>query len=233
MLPSPLAGAAGPPEKNLVLRAEPLAWELEKLVPAGAGLGGGSADAAAALLLLNDLGNLGLSADQLETLASELGSDVAFCVRGGCALGRGRGNLLERLPSRRRDEVVLAWPGEGISTAAAYAAIAPEGPADAGLLARLRAAVANQKAPFPPDLLSNSFYNPALPNYSAVRRVAELLSLGGAAHVRLSGSGSAVFALFDSASEADQAAERAAAAGGDSVWIARTRLTDRGVERLG
>ena len=84
--------------------------ELSKRIPAAAGLGGASSDAAAALLGGRDLWRLDVSDDQLHEIASRLGSDVPFFLRGGCALGRGRGELLEPLPLPRRVWFVVVVP---------------------------------------------------------------------------------------------------------------------------
>lgn len=121
-----------PTETNLIRQA----WELlrrpyaaqvggvrvsaVKTIPRGGGLGGGSSNAAATLLALNKIFNLQLSRAELETLAATLGSDVPFFVRGGIAVGRGRGELLESLPVPPQYHVVLVQPGHGISTREAY-----------------------------------------------------------------------------------------------------------------
>jgi len=84
--------------------------ELEKHIPVAAGLGGGSSNAAAVLRGLHALWQLDLSGEQLATLASELGSDVPFFLRGGCALAAGRGELLTSLPDAPERRLLLAWP---------------------------------------------------------------------------------------------------------------------------
>jgi len=95
---------------------------LEKRIPLAAGLAGGSADAAAVLVGLNYLWDLGLTAGALASIGAELGSDVPFCVLGGTALGRGRGERLTLLPSPPPLWLVLVKPPFGVSTAAAYRA---------------------------------------------------------------------------------------------------------------
>lgn len=121
---------------NLVLRAHSLLereigkslgcrFRLRKLIPAGGGLGGGSADAAAALKGLNELFELKLPYERLHRLAASLGADVAFGLLGGTARGTGRGEILEAIPSPaflRRLTVILLAPEFGLSTPLVYKA---------------------------------------------------------------------------------------------------------------
>lgn len=97
-----------------------VAIKIEKNIPVAAGLAGGSSDAAAALRGLNKLWQLGLSLDQLAELGAEIGSDVSFCVYGGTALAKGRGEIISPLPSPPTCWVVLAKPFIGVSTAEVY-----------------------------------------------------------------------------------------------------------------
>ncbi len=94
---------------------------LTKRIPVGAGLGGGSSDAAATLVGVNELFGLGLSDEQLEVLARQLGSDVPYFLRGGLCRGRGRGEILERLPSRWEEQMfLLVQPDCALSTEEVY-----------------------------------------------------------------------------------------------------------------
>ncbi|MGI9952559.1 4-(cytidine 5'-diphospho)-2-C-methyl-D-erythritol kinase [Moorellaceae bacterium AZ2] len=93
---------------------------LKKRIPLAAGLAGGSADAAAVLVGLNYLWGLGLTPGALAGIGAELGADVPFCVLGGTALGRGRGEQLTLLPPPPRLWLVLVKPPFGVSTAAVY-----------------------------------------------------------------------------------------------------------------
>lgn len=93
---------------------------LEKHVPTGAGLGGGSSDCAATLRLLNRLWGLELSTQRLESLAARLGSDTAFFVRGGRALCTGRGEIVIPLDPAPTQHLVLVWPRVSVSTPAVY-----------------------------------------------------------------------------------------------------------------
>jgi len=127
----------GEPAENLVMRAAVAfaaaagvrvggRFQLRKAIPVGGGLGGGSADAAGTLLLLNRHFCHPLDAVRLRSLALELGSDVPFFLQGGCCLGRGRGELLE--PRPLPSEVTGGWllvPGIVLSTAAVFQALRP------------------------------------------------------------------------------------------------------------
>ena len=121
-------------DRNLVWKAAQLLWEasgrsgepkgaivtLQKHIPMMAGLGGGSSDAAAALIGLRRLWKVRVSDDQVHALASRLGSDVPFFLLGGTALGLGRGDELYPLANLPRYWVVLAIPPFGIATPDAY-----------------------------------------------------------------------------------------------------------------
>ncbi len=118
-------------EDNLVWRAAALLKKrapaesgahisLRKRIPVGAGLGGGSSNAAVTLLVLNQLWGCGLKLKRLRELAGALGSDVPFFLLGGAALGKGRGELLTPLPDPPKEELVLCYPGFSLSTAKAY-----------------------------------------------------------------------------------------------------------------
>ncbi len=125
-----IGAEVGPVEDNLVTRAVRLFEErsgrccsyrvrLEKRIPAGAGLGGGSSDAAAALGALNEAGGVSLEFSELEAMAAELGSDVPFFLREGACWCRGRGEILEPAEVEAH-EVLLLKPGFGVQTADAY-----------------------------------------------------------------------------------------------------------------
>lgn len=93
---------------------------IEKNIPVAAGLAGGSSDAAATLRGLNKLWGIGLSMDELAKLGAEIGSDVSFCVYGGTALAKGRGELITEIPAPPTCWVILAKPFIGVSTAEVY-----------------------------------------------------------------------------------------------------------------
>ncbi|HEK9103439.1 TPA: 4-(cytidine 5'-diphospho)-2-C-methyl-D-erythritol kinase [Bacillus pseudomycoides] len=99
---------------------EGVSISIEKTIPVAAGLAGGSSDAAATLRGLNRLWNLGLKIDELAELGAEIGSDVSFCVYGGTAIAKGRGEKIEHIKTPPSCWVILAKPHIGVSTADVY-----------------------------------------------------------------------------------------------------------------
>lgn len=206
-----------PAVDNLVLKAARALWReigrcpgaritLDKRIPVGGGLGGGSADAAAALVGLNALWNLDLETSTLNRLAAELGSDVPFFLVGGLAAGWGRGEELIALDDPGPIWLVVAWPGVGVSTAQAFGACQPrlrDGAPRARLTALAKSLGDGREAELVNDLEPTVF--------KAVPEVGELLErLQGFAPVaaRMSGSGSSCWARFDSEAEAWRVADQ-------------------------
>lgn len=97
-----------------------LAIHLKKEIPVAGGMAGGSADAAGIIVAMDSLFDIGLSRDEMEAMASQLGSDVPFGISGGIAIGRGRGDQLTPALSRGNYHWVLALSGQGLSTPAVY-----------------------------------------------------------------------------------------------------------------
>ena len=167
---------------------------LEKRIPAGAGLGGGSSDAAATLLALERLWGLRLEPEARSRLALEIGSDVPFFLLGGTARGEGRGEILTPLPPPPPAYWALILPAFSVSTAQAYAEVSRSLTIPSNHLTMLEVALAQAN----PDLLVRNFVNDLEagvfriePELAALKR--EVASVGVA--VGLSGSGSALFAM--------------------------------------
>ena len=205
------------PEDNLVIKAYRALRErfpalggvkvsLHKRIPTEAGLGGGSADAAAFLLAMNQLFSLDLSAEELIGIAAPLGADVPTCLFASPMLGRGIGEKLSRIPSALTPEVVLLHPHVRCSTAAMYHRL-DERPALNSLHGsqRLLQAMEQNDLPALGDALYNVFES-VLPEAEIHAAKAALLA-EGAIGALLTGSGSAVFGLFADAASADHAAE--------------------------
>lgn len=208
-------------ERNLVMRAaqrlqrqhapgQGARLHLEKRIPYGAGLGGGSSDAAAALRLLNELWSLGLTDNELARHALELGSDVPFFIGPPCAYGTGRGERLEPLidpeteePFRPGFPLVVAVPEEAVSTADAYAMITPNDTARPDL----REVVLSKDLERWRRELTNDFEGPVLAKYPAIGEIKAALQAAGAEYAAMSGSGSAVYGFFIEQDEASTAAE--------------------------
>jgi 4-diphosphocytidyl-2-C-methyl-D-erythritol kinase len=204
--------------ENLVARAlaalrehgwqhPPLRVEIEKRIPVAAGLGGGSADAAAVLRLA-----AGEVAD-LEQIAAALGADVPSQLTPALAQVRGAGERIERLPEPKPHAVVLLPGGGGLSTAGVFAEAdrLGLGRADeelAQLAQRLRASAGAGASPLAyPELLVNDLEPAARSLRPEIGAALDALRAAGAPHALLTGSGPTVFGLFDTLAEAHAAAD--------------------------
>ena len=177
---------------------------LEKHIPTQAGLGGGSSDAAAVLLALRTLYAPRMTDMRLERLAEKLGSDVPFFIRGGTQLAIGRGEIVTPLPPLTAGWFVVVKPEEGYSTAEMYRRLDACG----GMTAedsRMEDAVAGNSVHAIAAELRNSFER-AVPEDSRLWDIKAALRAQGALGTLLSGSGSAVFGVFDDRKEAAAAA---------------------------
>jgi 4-diphosphocytidyl-2-C-methyl-D-erythritol kinase len=195
-----------------------------KRIPAAAGLGGASSDAAAALLGGRVLWQQELSAAQLHDLAARLGSDVPFFLRGGCALGRGRGEQLEPLPLPADVWFVVVVPDVTIpaKTASLYARLSPEDFTDGS---RIAAQAARLRAGLEPDatLLGNAFGRPL---YGMVPELAALPGVmrdAGAASVAISGAGPTHYTIVTDNAHAERIEARLREQLGDQVRVFVTR----------
>lgn len=234
-----------PGADNLVLRAARLLREalgvqkgaairLTKRIPAGAGLGGGSADAAAALHGLNALWALGLSTEALARLGARLGADIPFCLTGGFARVQGIGERVLPLPDTEPYHLALIWPGQALSTPAVFSAydrqedrggsssvcgahvklsrgqeILRERPA----LDRLQTALLAHDLPAVQGNAGNALQPVAVRILPEIQACLAALVRAGARASVMTGSGSAVFGLFDT-----QAAAQGAAAACREKW---------------
>jgi len=235
-------------ENNLVIRAAKLLQDytgchlgarisLQKNIPIAAGLGGGSADAAAALLGLNRLWQLSLTVAELQVLASKIGSDVPFCIKGGTVLAKGRGEKLTVLDPAPLMGLVLVKPSYGISTAQVYKKLNINYLAnsyygafseqkddnvnvdisdwDAKVILRLRPPVLRMiEAMKEKEIMSvcQALYNvlekPAMSMHPNLLEIKRILFEQGARGVLMSGSGSTVFAITSNIDEAQLLARR-------------------------
>ena len=205
-------------EENLVLRAaralngragtrRGARMALTKRIPARAGLGGGSADCAAALRALNALWGLDLGEETLLEIGLSLGADVPFCLTGGLAVVRGIGERVDRVPDGPCIPLVLAVPGGGLSTGAVFSLWDRGGFPAVELDTRALAdAVVRRDLPAVDRLCANALTAPAvslLPEVEkALRRMRDL----GAAAAFMTGSGSAVVGAFETPAAARCAA---------------------------
>jgi len=197
----------GPPEENTVYKARrllrnliglelPARVLLRKGIPVGAGLGGGSADAAAMLVGLNELYGLGVSDAELQRVGVRIGADVPFCLSGGTVLGESIGEVLKPLPAPPAHYLVVAKPAADAQTAQIYRAyderpkgneisVAPVAKAlREGDLAALAKGLGNDLAPVTKSLVSE------------IGKLEEALLREGALGATMSGSGTAVYGIF-------------------------------------
>ena len=190
---------------------------IRKRIPAAAGLGGASSDAASALRALRLRWAPSASPRLLEDVAADVGSDVPFFLRGGTVRATGRGERLRRLPALRPWWVVLAVPDFGVSTADAYRWWDWD----------VRGGVPTAAVPVPagwrrdPGRLRNDLEAPVARRRPEIRTLAGRLRGAGASHAALTGSGSVVFGLFESQARA-AAARRGLRAAGRRALLTRT-----------
>lgn len=212
-------------EKNLAYRAALIFFQesgientgvsitLKKKIPIASGLAGGSTDAGAVLLLLHRLFGSKISMDTLLQIGSSLGADVPFCMAGGTALCRGRGEVITPLPPLKPIHVVIARGGAGVSTPAAY---------------HMLDTAYGKKLPAKPehwdtqhiqswnDILPemfNIFESVILPIHKEATACKKILEESGARVAMMSGSGPAVFGIFESEDTAEQAVTKLQAMG--------------------
>ncbi|MEC2132735.1 MULTISPECIES: 4-(cytidine 5'-diphospho)-2-C-methyl-D-erythritol kinase [Brevibacillus] len=168
---------------------------IDKQIPVAAGLAGGSSDAAATLRGLNQLWNLGLSLDELAAVGAQIGSDVPFCVYGGTALAKGRGEQITHLNTPAPCWVILAKPPIGVSTADVYGNLRVQEIDNHPLTGQMLRAISEQDFPMMCQALGNVLENVTLSLHPQVRQIKELMMASGADGVLMSGSGPTVFAL--------------------------------------
>lgn len=201
-------------DRNLAVRAakryleaigegqQGLRIELQKSIPVGAGMGGGSADAAAVLRALNRAYDERLSREELTALAAAIGSDVAFCLIGGTMLATGRGEELSELPPLPPCTIVIVKPSFSISTPELFKKLdrAPVRihPDTAGLVAALE----QGDLPGVCRRLYNVFEDVSDRRMRSIRQIKSGLLDGGALGAVMTGTGSAVFGLFSDAEAA-------------------------------
>lgn len=188
--------------------ADGIAVDLEKRVPAGAGLGGGSSDAAATLIALDRLFATRLSSETLGSLAARIGSDVPFFLAGGAAIVEGRGERVTPVEARNDLYGVLLSPSVHSSTAEAYGLV------DAWQEAGKESAVAwpavtelagMYRGPIERWCFANSFTAPLEARYPVIREARLALVDSGAVFAEMSGSGSSVYGFFADKASADAA----------------------------
>ncbi len=206
---------AGP--ENLVLKAARRLWrecgrtpgariQLDKSIPVGGGMGGGSADAAGALVLLDRLWGFDLEPSTLHRLAADLGSDVPFFLYGGFALGVGRGEEILPLEDLEAPGFVLVIPEAGVSTAEVFSKIRVEG--WAGLDPEILTAVTGPKPVIPWERVVNDLEGVVLRDRPEIAEALDAIRGLEPLRAAVSGSGATVFGVFPSVGAARTAARR-------------------------
>ena len=204
---------AGEPKQNLVMKAyeilrkdfnlPPVSIYLHKLIPMGAGLGGGSSDAAFMLKALNELFQLYLSDSLLEDYAARLGADCAFFIRNKPTLAFERGDVFASIDLKLEGKyIAVLKPEDSVSTAEAYAGVTPKLP-DTNLKQLLEGLPIGEWK----NQVKNDFEQSIFPNHPSIEALKIQLYARGAQYASMSGSGSAVFGIFDEAPklQSDQA----------------------------
>lgn len=192
----------GPTEANLCIKAYqllkrdfelgPVKIHLHKIIPTGAGLGGGSADGAYTLRMLNTIFRLQLSQQTLMEYAAALGSDCAFFIQDDAMMGKGRGEILTEATGVLRGKfLVIVKPNIHVSTAEAFAGIRPQHPPH-DLKALLIQPMTQWKLH-----LKNDFEESVFSKHPAIKTIKEKLYTAGALYASMTGTGAAVFGIFD------------------------------------
>ena len=179
---------------------------LTKRIPVGAGLGGGSSDAAAILVALNKLWHIGMSKGELESLGAHLGSDVPFFVQGGSAVGTSRGEVLEHTVFNIPYWILTVTPPVHVSTAWAYSHVHVDKHNSAKPLQMLVKEGLGD-AVKPGLNITNDFEELVFRTYPEIQRLKGTLDAAGAVFSQLSGSGASVYGFFRDKGSARMAAE--------------------------
>jgi 4-diphosphocytidyl-2-C-methyl-D-erythritol kinase len=188
-------------EKNLCIRAyellkhkynlPPVKMHLHKIIPVGAGLGGGSSDAAHTLIAINKLFKLNISDEELETLSLELGSDCPFFIRNKPVLATGKGEVFDSVKIKMKNIFcVIVKPRIHISTSVAYSWVVPQ-ERKIKLKELINAPLTEWK-----NTIENDFEKPVFERFPGIKNIKNRLYKLGATYASMTGSGSSVFGLF-------------------------------------
>lgn len=202
-----------PTEKNLVMKAyrlmereagaPPVAMYLYKHIPDGAGLGGGSSDASATMLMVNEMFGLGLSRERLAQMAASIGADCPFFIYNSPMKATGIGDVLKPAQVDLSGmTMLLVKPEVSVPTAVAYSRVTPA-PAATDLCSLLARPVAEWEDAG----VKNDFEPSVMGTYPELAAIKQNIRQSGAAYAAMSGSGSAIFGLYDSANMAEEAAK--------------------------
>lgn len=201
-----------PTEKNLVMKAyrslekdynlPPVDIYLHKNIPDGAGLGGGSADAACTILILNEMFNLNISPATMAERAAKLGADCAFFIYNTPMIATGIGDILSPIEvSLQGKALLLIKPDVSVPTAEAYSKVTPK-PSEVELSETIKSPISEWK-----NSLKNDFEPSVFTAHPELAEIKKKLYEQGAIYASMSGSGSSIFGIYDSAIMAEKAKE--------------------------
>ena len=204
---------------NLVYRAASLLMEefsipegvdirLNKFIPVAAGMAGGSSDAAAALVGVNRLFDLGLSRKELMERGLRLGADVPYCVMRGTALAEGIGEKLTRLPALPSCYILIGKPGISVSTKYVYTNLKPDARTEHPDIDGIIEALENQDLGGVTGKMGNVLESVTIPRYPVIEKIKDLMKAEGALNALMSGSGPTVFGIFDDRKTAERAQQK-------------------------
>ena len=179
---------------------------LEKRIPIAAGMAGGSTDAAAALLGLNDLLELGYPLERLQALSVKLGADIPYCLMGGTALAEGIGEVLTKLPAPPPCVLTVAKPDIDVSTKFVYENLHADTLAFHPDIDGMEAAIRNGSLSGITERMGNVLETVTVREYPVIDGIKELMKAAGAENALMSGSGPTVFGIFTEEETARKAA---------------------------
>jgi len=195
---------------------------LEKRIPVGSGLGGGSADAAITLVGLNRLWNLSLSRSELASLAAEIGADVPFFLVGGAALGVGTGTSISKLPDGPDQYLLVLKPKVTVSTKTAYDSL--NAPALTSVTSDTILSSSREDGDFDLSYLQdmqNDFQPVVLRSHPEIERARDALLSAGATTAMLAGSGAGVFGVFENREAQERAIQAVKMEAGWRLFLVR------------
>jgi len=199
---------------------------LRKAIPTGAGLGGGSSNAAATLSAVNTIWGLGLSKEILARMGIDIGSDVPFFLYGGTVLGEGRGEVMTKLFWTGDYRIALVCPDVSVSTAWAYGQVKLD-LTKSEKLSNFRAILGN----YAPQILKGHFVNEfegvVFRKHPELKGIKEELVKRGAFYASMSGSGSSIYGLFHDRDEAERTCSFFSGTRGFRAYLTRPILSDK------
>ncbi|MBP3722388.1 MAG: 4-(cytidine 5'-diphospho)-2-C-methyl-D-erythritol kinase [Selenomonadaceae bacterium] len=196
--------------------------DLTKRIPMGAGLGGGSADAAAVIRGMNEIFSLNASPEKLADISAKIGSDIPFCVTGGTQFATGRGEILKRLPDFPKTYLTLIKPAFSVSTPHAYKMYdntpVVRRPDNEGIIAALK----NGDVKNIYSMMGNVLEAPIAKEYPEINEYKEMMIKAGAIFAQMTGSGSVVFAIAEDMRSANKIADAMKAKTSYEVFVTET-----------